>query len=100
MKSQSRLVVALLGLLLLPARALAADPNSKSPDAKKTDWHSLFDGKALGEWKPTKFATQGEVAVKDSQIEIGSGDGCSGITWTGKFPKSNYEIRLEAMRVD
>jgi hypothetical protein len=87
-------------LLLLPVRAPAADPGSKSPDAKKTDWHSLFDGKALGEWKASKFATQGDVAVKDGQIEIGFGDGCSGITWTGKFPKLNYEIRLEAQRVD
>ena len=80
----------------------AADkPNAsdaKKDDAKKEDWHSLFDGKALGDWKPSKFGTQGSVEVKDGQIMIGFGDGCSGITWAGEFPKTDYEIRLQAMR--
>src|SRR6516225_9196735 len=83
---------------------LAADkPNAddaKKDDAKKEDWHSLFDGKALGDWKPSKFGTQGSVEVKEGQIVIGFGDGCSGITWSGEFPKTDYEIRVQAMRVE
>src|SRR5947207_3123512 len=84
-----------------PASDSPAKPDSKA-DAKKDEakWHSLFDGKGLGEWKPSKFATQGSVDVEDGQIVLGFGDGCSGITWKGKFPKTNYEIRLEAKRVD
>jgi hypothetical protein len=27
------------------------------------------------------------------------GDGCSGITWKGDFPKMNYEVKLEAKKV-
>ncbi len=105
MKSRIRLSVFTALLTLISASWILAadkpvDPNSKSSDTKKPDWHSLFDGKSLGEWKASKFATQGEVTVKDGQIEIGFGDGCSGITWTGKFPKTNYEIRVEASRVD
>ena len=31
---------------------------------------------------------------------IGTGEGCSGVTYKGKFPTTNYELSLEAMRVD
>ncbi|HEV2970548.1 MAG TPA: DUF1080 domain-containing protein [Pirellulales bacterium] len=78
----------------------AAHAEAKKADANKEEWHSMFDGKSLGDWKPSKFATQGTVEVKDGRIVLGFGDGCSGITWSGKFPKTNYEIRLQAMRVD
>ena len=70
------------------------------PEKRKVAWHSLFDGKKLGEWKPSKFDTQGTIDVKDGQIVIGFGDGCSGVTWTGKFPKTDYEIRLQAKRIE
>ncbi len=68
--------------------------------AAQIAWHSLFDGKSLGKWTPTQFGTQGKVEVKDGKIVIGSGDGCSGITWTGDVPKGDYELRLQAMRVE
>ena len=83
-----------------PAQEKPAATDAKKADAKKEDWHSLFDGKSLGDWKPSKFGTQGSVEAKDGQIMIGFGDGCSGITWGGEFPKTDYEIRLQAMRVD
>ncbi len=76
-----------------PTNAAAAAP-------PKEEWHSLFDGKSLGKWTPTEFGTQGKIEVKDGQIIIGEGDGCSGITWTGAPPKGEYEIRLQAMRVE
>ncbi len=81
------------------------DPSAKTISAAaaappKEEWHSLFDGKSLGKWTPTDFGTQGKIEVKDGQIIIGEGDGCSGITWTGVPPKGEYEIRLQAMRVE
>src|SRR5690349_1967427 len=96
---------AAISFLMATANAtLAADKPSaadgKKDDAKKEEWHSLFDGKALGDWKASKFGTQGSVEVKDGQIVIGFGDGCSGITWSGEFPKTDYEIRVQAMRVE
>jgi hypothetical protein len=61
---------------------------------------SLFDGKTLGQWKSTKFGGEGDVEVKDGAIVIGAGNSLSGIHWTGKYPKMNYELSLEAKRVN
>lgn len=63
------------------------------------EWIPLFDGKTLKGWKETPFRSRGEVHVKDSTILIGKGH-MTGITWTGEFPKSGYEIRFEAARMD
>jgi len=63
-------------------------------------WKSLFDGKSLGDWKESDFGTNGKIEVKDGLLVIGVGDGCSGVTWKGAFPKTDYEISLEAKRVD
>ncbi|MBI4908586.1 MAG: DUF1080 domain-containing protein [Acidobacteria bacterium] len=63
------------------------------------DWTPLFDGKSLAGWKEVPFRAHGEVQVKDGIIVIGKGH-LTGITWTRDFPKSGYEIRFEAMRID
>ncbi len=60
----------------------------------------LFDGQTLTGWQIPNLGTQGEVTVKDSCLILGYGDGCTAITWKGEFPKTNYEVTLEAMRVD
>jgi hypothetical protein len=68
--------------------------------AANYDWQPLFDGKTLGQWKQSEFAGGGEVTVKDGTIVIAQGGGdLSGITWSGKYPKVNYEIYLEAKRI-
>ena len=73
----------------------------ESPAAeKKPKVTSLFDGKTLGGWKITNFGTQGEVKVKDGAVILGYGDGCTGVTCTHNVPRMNYEISLEAKRVD
>jgi hypothetical protein len=61
---------------------------------------SLFDGKTLGQWKVTDFGGQGEVSVKDGAIHMATGSYMTGITWTGPVIRMNYEITLEAMRVE
>ena len=61
---------------------------------------SLFDGKTLGQWKVTDFGGQGEVSVKDGAIHMATGSYMTGITWTGPLVRMNYEITLEAMRVE
>jgi hypothetical protein len=61
-------------------------------------WTPLFDGASLKGWKQTPFRGSGTVEVKDGAIQIGKGH-LTGITWAGAdFPKSNYEIRFEAVR--
>jgi len=59
----------------------------------------MFDGVSLQGWRETPFSGRGKVRVEDDAIILGNG-AMTGITWTGSFPKSGYEVRLEAMRVD
>ena len=63
-------------------------------------WKSLFDGTTLNGWKETPFSGHGEVEVRDGLILAKMGDPFTGINWTNDFPKMNYEIALDAMRVN
>jgi hypothetical protein len=72
------------------------------PQAPQSEWQPLFDGKTLNNWHRTKFGGEGAVTVENGQIvlEIGGAD-LTGITWTGPaLPKTNYELALQAMRLD
>jgi len=61
---------------------------------------SLFDGQTLGQWKVTDFGGQGDVSVKDGAIYLTMGNYMTGVTWSGPVVRMNYEISLEAMRVE
>ena len=63
-----------------------------------TEWRTLFDGKSLSGWTPTPFGGAGEVEVKDGELVLNQGI-LTGVTWTNDFPKTGYEIELEAKRV-
>ncbi|MGH9374397.1 MAG: 3-keto-disaccharide hydrolase [Vicinamibacterales bacterium] len=64
-------------------------------------WRPLFDGKTLTNWQSTKFAGGGAVRVEKGQIVLEAGADLTGITWTGPtLPTTNYEIALQAMRVE
>lgn len=63
------------------------------------DTSLLFDGKSLDGWEITNFGPQGPVYVSGDKIILGMGDGCTGITWKKAFPRTGYEISLDAMRV-
>ncbi|MHC4228963.1 MAG: 3-keto-disaccharide hydrolase [Planctomycetota bacterium] len=98
----------LLGVLTVGAcrnSGPQSEPNEPSEPnvaqaAPPTD-NSLFDGKTLGNWKITDFGGQGNVYVKDGSIYLEMGNDMTGITWAAPLPaKTNYEITLEAMRVD
>lgn len=60
---------------------------------------SLFDGKSLQGWKETPFSQRGAVRVENGAIVLVAGSPFTGVTWTGAFPRSNYEIRFEASRI-
>lgn len=103
-------LIVTLCVCLAGSAALAAEPakqksaaKNEAADPKKTakeKWKSLFDGKSLAGWKVPNFGTQGDVEVEDGTIVLNYGDGCTGVTWTKDFPKWNYEVRCDAMRVD
>jgi len=93
-----------------PAAESCKDAPKDSPQADKTKkkakkpdpykWRSMFDGKTLRGWKVPKFGGEGEVTVQKGTIVMEMGDTMTGITWTGKLPRINYELSLEGMRVD
>jgi len=66
---------------------------------RPAEWKPLFDGKSLEGWRETPFTGRGKVRVEDGAIILGAGD-MTGITWTGSFPKSNFEVRFEAIRLE
>jgi 3-keto-disaccharide hydrolase len=95
-----RLSTVALAMVVLPTVIHAAEKVSTNPPSlKSSGWESLFDGKTLKGWKPTDFAGRGEVKVKDGQIIMEMGV-MTGITWTNPVTRMNYEISLEAMRVE
>jgi hypothetical protein len=61
---------------------------------------SMFDGKTLDGWEITDFGPQGPVYVSEGKIILGMGEGCTGITWKRDFPDINYEVTLDAMRIN
>ena len=63
-------------------------------------WQTLFDGKTLTDWTPTKFFGQGAVRVEGGQITLEAGRDLTGITWSGReLPTTNYELVLQAERM-
>lgn len=83
----------------VPEKPGGAKPPAATDSENPVAWKSLFDGKALTGWKITDFAGHGEVNVKEGRIILESGF-MTGITWTNDLPRTNYEVSLEAMRVE
>jgi hypothetical protein len=63
-------------------------------------WKPLFDGKTLAGWRETLFGGHGTVECNSGMLIMNMGDQLTGINWTNDVPKVDYEIGLEAMRVD
>lgn len=62
----------------------------------------LFNGRDLTGWKPTDFGGHGEVLIENKEIKILMGAELNGINWTNTeaLPKSNYEIEMDAMKLE
>ncbi|MFZ4763434.1 MAG: 3-keto-disaccharide hydrolase [Roseimicrobium sp.] len=62
----------------------------------------LFDGSSLDDWKPHDAGASGNVELQDGQMIIGTGESLSGAIFkkVEKLPVTNYEITLEAMRLE
>ena len=98
----------MLVVVALPAQDKPAAKASPPKVGATNDWKNLFDGKTLAGWKRSTFASQGEIKVgtpsKDgkSAIVLEMSDNLSGITLTNlaDLPQMNYEVALEAMKLD
>ena len=76
-------------LLLLAALCAAACAQTG------TEWRPLFDGASLNGWKETPFTRRGKVRVEKGALILGPGEPMTGVTRTGEFPRSGYEVRFE-----
>jgi len=91
-----------------PVATQAAAPATTQAGPDKEGWISLFDGKTLKGWKVPVFGGDGKVYVKDGAIHMEIGDMCTGVTYVEgdpnapirKLPRENYEIELEATRLE
>lgn len=108
MKTQTKLLLThfLYLLFLLPAfcnctnqqKQKGTNETKTSLDSIRVDKNSMFDGSTLDGWEITQFGTQGPVYVSGGKIVLNYGDGCTGITWNGDFPKIDYQVTLEAQK--
>ena len=89
-------LVAVAAALLFGSTAL----RPLSADDPKGNWTSLFDGQTLKGWKSTEFGGEGAVEVKDGVILLGVGNDLTGVNYQRPVPHRNYEVSLEARRVD
>lgn len=91
-----------LACLTSASSALAAETtcSSETLDGDASRWQALFDGKTLKNWKITRFGGEGQVIVEDGVIEMGMGSPLTGITYIEQMPTCDYEVRVEAMRID
>lgn len=60
----------------------------------------LFDGTEMGQWVAAKYEEGGKVELKDGMIVMDKGNDMTGIRWTGPIMRMNYELTLEAMRIE
>lgn len=84
-----------------PAAAPAETPAAAAKGKPEAELR-LFDGKELGKWVKTPFGGEGDVFVnEEGALEFGFGAVITGVHWGGEAPAtSNYEISLEAMKLD
>lgn len=86
--------------LLIVLILLYSCSSDKMAEPKKDAGASLFNGKDLAGWKVSGFGGDGEIKVKDGAIFMDYGNPMTGLTYTGKTPKINYEVSLDAQKVD
>ncbi len=81
--------VPIAAVILCAAVAGAADP----------EWKPLFDSKSLQGWTETPFTGRGKVRIENGTVVLEHGGPMTGITWSGAFPRADYEFRFEAARM-
>ena len=84
----NRLLLITFGVLFFSIAS--AQQNSKT----------LFNGKTLDGWEITDIEGHGKVTVADSCIIIGVGEPITGINWLSDFPVTNFEVTLQARRIE
>ena len=99
------------GQVVMAQSPAAAEPSSPPSDLPPipTGMQVEFAGpptallaeSGLGDWDTIDFAGGGESSVAASTLEIGIGEGLTGVYWDGAdLPVNNYELRMQARRTE
>jgi len=103
-RPRSLWIFVVAGLALGQLVALVADDkkDAKPPEPKVKREVKLFNGKNLDGWRDSMFGGDGEITVEGGQLILDRGNELTGVTWKDVkvLPKFNYEIWLEAQRVE
>jgi hypothetical protein len=67
--------------------------------ARAQDWKPLFDGKSLDGWREAEYKGHAGIHVENQSLILEPGSPMTGATYVGPFPKSDYEVRFEAERL-
>jgi hypothetical protein len=78
-------------------RAAAAQPLAS---VTGKGWHSLFDGSSFEGWRVTEFGEGGRAELQNGLMVFRMGTPFTGVNYTNTVPNQNYEVTLEAMRVE
>jgi predicted Ser/Thr protein kinase len=76
---------------------------SGSHPTTPSNWQSMFDGRTLNGWHVVQggcCTDHGDVTARDGSIVLAAGTQSTSMVWAGEFPRTNYEVGLEAMRID
>lgn len=80
---------------------LSCHPVSTSFQTKESvDEIQLFNGENLDNWTSEPFRYAGEINVQDSMLVLGRGGYLTGVRWTGPVWRTNYEMSVDAMRIE
>jgi hypothetical protein len=95
-----KISIRVLGFLILFTCCVAeVVQHEETEPPLKEGWERLFDGSTLENWEITSFGGEGRVYPSDGDLILGFGETLTGVTWKSDFPTDNYEVRLEAKRV-
>ena len=103
LRNRFRFGLSLLAVTLMQMTGTGEDTDTKKQTEKAGQEVKLFDGKSLEGWRVIEtfdFKGHGKIEVKDEVITLNQGQPATGISWKGKLPRSNYEFRCEAKRVE
>jgi hypothetical protein len=93
-------MVTLASCLVPSPQQPITSPATKPFVAEASGPISLFDGKTLAGWTLTDFAGHADPGVANGCIILPAGETLTGLNYTGKIPRTNYEVELDAQRVD
>lgn len=92
------------GVLLLASLTFAQEVKVEVTQGEKPkNTTAMFDGKSLEGWKVIDqfvFKRHGKVSVKEGELILEKGSAGTGIAWQKEMPRIDYEIRLEAKRIE